>query len=329
MIRNAESGALETFNFDNLSRHVPEMQSFGYRIDNYQFDPPIDSSDMNPSLWTRLVDIISSRYDDYDGFVILHGTDTMAYTASALSFMLEGLSKPVILTGSQLPIDILRTDGKENLLTAIELAAAKDAQGRARVPEVCVFFERKLLRGNRVTKADAEQFDAFCSYNCQPLATVGININYNDSLIHHPEPDEPFRPQSDTYNGILAITLFPGIRRQLIEDVMKIQYIKGIILRTFGSGNAPRLQWLTDALTKASEDGKVIVNVTQCQGGSVAMGRYETGLQLLNAGVVSGRDITIESAITKLMVLFGRGYSPEEVRTRMNMPIAGEMTAHQ
>lgn len=326
MIRNAETGALETFNFEHLSHHVPEMKSFDFIIDSYQFNPPIDSSDMDPSLWEELVEIIKKNYENYDGFVILHGTDTMAYTASALSFMLEGLSKPVILTGSQLPIDILRTDGKENLLTAIELAAAKDENGKARVAEVCIFFERKLLRGNRVTKADAEQFDAFCSYNYPPLATVGVDIKYNDNFIHKPQSEVPFTPNAATENGIIALTLFPGICQQLLEDVLKTPYIKGIILRTFGSGNAPRHAWLTEALTQASQQGKVIVNITQCQGGSVEMGRYETGLQLLKSGVISGKDMTLEAAITKLMILFGRGYTPEEVRKRMNEPIAGEIS---
>lgn len=326
MIRNPETGALETFNFDHLRKHVPELNQFGYVIHSYQFDPPIDSSDMQPSLWAKLARIIDYNYASFDGFVILHGTDTMAYTASALSFMLENLGKPVILTGSQLPIGVLRTDGKENLINAIELAAACDDEHRPLVPEVCVCFGQKLLRGNRATKCNAESFNAFASYNFPPLAVTGININYHFANIRRPDEARPFTPHLTTDSSVIAITLFPGIREDVIAHVFAFPEIRGIVLRTFGSGNASTREWLINAIRCATRAGKVVVNITQCQTGMVEMGLYATGRQLLEAGVVSGHDMTVECAVTKLMVLFGRGYSPAEVRALMATSLTGELT---
>lgn len=326
MIRNPETGALETFNFAHLQKHVPELNEFDYVIRSYQFDPPIDSSDMQPELWSRIVEIIRYNYNEFDGFVILHGTDTMAYTASALSFMLENLAKPVVLTGSQLPIGVLRTDGKENLINAIELAAACDEQMRPRIPEVCVCFGQKLYRGNRVTKCNAENFNAFTSYNCPPLAVTGININFDEALIRRPDSSLPLVTHTHLDNSVLATTLFPGVRADVMEHVFRFPGIKGIVLRTFGSGNAPQREWLLNAIKDATRNGKVVVNITQCQRGSVEMGLYETGRQLLEAGVVSGKDMTVECAVTKLMVLFGRGLSALEVHEQMAKSLAGELT---
>lgn len=326
MIRNPETGALETFNFEHLTKHVPELRQFDYDLQSYQFDPPIDSSDMQPELWAQLVRIIAESYDRFDGFVILHGTDTMAYTASALSFMLENLGKPVVLTGSQLPIGVLRTDGKENLINAIELAAACDDAGRPRVPEVTICFEAHLYRGNRVTKCNADYFNAFTSYNCPPLAVAGIHLNYDTATILSPDPAQPFTPHFRLDTSVLALTLFPGLRQDIIEQIFRMPDIRGIVLRTFGSGNAPRREWLVSAIREATRQGKVVVNITQCQKGSVAMDLYATGQQLLQAGVVGGRDMTVECAVTKLMYLFGRGYDATTVRKMMCRPLVGELT---
>lgn len=326
MIENPETGALENFNFDHLLKHVPELKRFNYHISTYQFSPPIDSSDMEPLYWAKLVEIINCNYNSYDGFVILHGTDTMAYTASALSFMLENLSKPVILTGSQLPIGMLRTDGKENLITAIEIAAAKNPNGTPVVPEVCIFFENHLTRGNRTTKINAENFNAFRSYNYPPLAMAGIHIKYEPALIHTPEPDKSLKPHYLIDTNVVMLTLFPGIQENIITSIMNVAGLKAVVLKTFGSGNAPQKPWFIRLLKEATDKGIIILNITQCSSGAVEMGRYETGLHLLEAGVISGFDSTPESAVTKLMFLLGHGLSNQEIRRQMNISIAGEIT---
>lgn len=326
MIENPETGALESFDFEQLQKHVPELRKFNFRIGSYQFDPPLDSSDMDIDAWKRLVKIISDNYDAYDGFVILHGTDTMAYTASALSFMLEGLDKPVILTGSQLPIGVLRTDGKENLMTSIEIASAKEKDGTPLVPEVCIFFENHLMRGNRTTKLNAEHFNAFRSCNYPALATAGIHIRYNQNLKNYREKSRGLKPHYEMNAHVAILKLFPGIEENVVKALLNIEGLKAVVLETYGSGNAPRKEWFIRHLCEASERGIVIVNVTQCSAGTVEMERYETGYQLLRAGVVCGYDSTTESALTKLMFLLGRGYSPNEIRTRMSSPIAGEIS---
>ena len=326
MIENPETGALENFNFDHLMKHVPELKRFNYRISSYQFDPPIDSSDMEPSYWAKLVKIINYNYDYFDGFVILHGTDTMAYTASALSFMLENLNKPVILTGSQLPIGTLRTDGKENLITGIEIAAAKNSDGMPIVPEVCIFFENHLMRGNRTTKINAENFNAFRSFNYPALARVGIHIKYEPSLILKRDAALPLKPHYLLDRNVAILKLFPGISPLVIESILNIPGIKGIVMETFGSGNAPSQEWFLNMLKDAVDRGIVIVNITQCSAGSVEMHRYETGHKLLEAGVISGFDSTTESAVAKLMFLFGHGLSPEEVKEHMNCSLIGEIS---
>ena len=325
MISNPKTGSLHPIDFENLRLHVPELQEFDYEILSHQFHPPVDSSDMCPELWARLANIIAEHYERVDGYVILHGTDTMAYTASALSFMLGGLSKPVVLTGSQLPIGMLRTDGKENLINAIEYSAATRPDGMPLVPEVTVCFGQYLYRGNRVTKVSAEGFNAFTSYNFPPLATAGVNIHYNLPLINKPCANQ-LTPHYELDNSVIVITLFPGILPDIISRVFALPEVRGIVLRTFGSGNAPRQRWLTDAIRHATDEGKTVVNITQCDAGAVAMGLYDTGNQLQQAGVISGGDMTIECAVTKLMYLLGQGLPPSEVRQLMATSLAGEIT---
>ncbi len=326
MIENPDTGALEAFNFDQLQKNVPELKRFNYRISSYQFTPPIDSSDMEPSLWVKLVKIINYNYDYFDGFVILHGTDTMAYTASALSFMLENLSKPVILTGSQLPIGMLRTDGKENLITAIEIAAAKHPDGTSVVPEVCIFFENQLLRGNRTTKINAENFNAFRSYNYPPLAVTGIRIKYEYDRIRKADPSLPLKTHYLYDTNVVILTLFPGIQEKMISNLLYTPGLRAVVLKTYGSGNAPQKRWFIELLKEATARGIIIVNISQCSTGTVEMKRYETGLHLLDAGVISGYDSTVESVVTKLMMLLGHNMDEQEIRHRMSIPMAGEFT---
>ena len=326
MIHNTDTGALESFNFDHLLKHVPELKQLNINIDAITFDPPIDSSDMEPAMWSRIVTIIKERYENYDGFVILHGTDTMSFTASALSFMLEDLMKPVILTGSQLPIGALRTDGKENIIGAIEIAAAKNADGTPIVPEVCVFFHEKLMRGNRTTKINSESFGAFGSNNYPLLAMAGTDIQFYTRNIKKYVPGLKLKAHHEYNSNIMIFSLFPGIQKEVVEKLLGAKELKGIIFRTYGAGNAPQKKWLIDALSKATAEGKIIINITQCAGGSVHMERYETGLQLLEAGVTSGHDSTVEAATTKLMYLLGKELPVEEVRRRMEKSFAGEIS---
>lgn len=323
---NPHTDALEPLDFNHMRSNIHEFQYIKTDIDVYQFNPPIDSSDMNPELWKRLVNIISERYDQYDGFVILHGTDTMAYTASALSFMLQNLTKPVVLTGSQLPIGQLRTDGKENLITSIEIASARNEEGRPMVPEVCIYFSGRLVRGNRSTKKNADGFQAFDSYNFPHLCDAGVQFVYHHHHILTPDYSKPLIVHPDMDPNVIVFSLFPGIQEKLISNLLTVPELRGIVMRSYGSGNAPQHPWLQKLLHEATEKGVTIVNVTQCGAGRVEMGRYDTGYHLKEAGVVSGYDSTVEAAVTKLMHLQALYDDPEIIRHKLNKSLAGEIT---
>ncbi len=325
MKQNPETGALIPFNFNQIEIEVPELKKFHYKLETISFNPPVDSSDISPDFWVKLAVIIKENYDKYEGFVILHGTDTMSFTASALSFMLQNLDKPVILTGSQLPIGMLRTDGKENLISAIEIAAAS-RNGQPLVPEVCIFFENRLFRGNRTTKHNAEHFNAFRSDNYPHLAEAGINIKYNFAFIHYPTNKRDLIIHTNLDNSIGVLKLFPGITAEFVDSVLNSPSIKAIILETFGSGNAPSPSWFLDKIRDAVNREVIIVNVTQCHAGSVDMEKYENGLILKKAGVISGYDITFEAAVAKLMLLLGKKLTPDTIKQEMAKSMSGEIS---
>lgn len=319
--------ALTPFDFSQILEEVPELAKFAYKIDSYTFDPLIDSSDVEPSLWISLVRLIEERYDDYDGFVILHGTDTMAYSASTLSFMIEGLTKPVIFTGSQLPIGTPRTDGKENLISSVEIAAAKDEEGHPLVPEVCICFDNVLIRGNRSRKFNSDNFRAFRSEDYPPLAEAGISIRYNSSLIRKPESWEArplFHKKLDTRVSILKI--HPGITPGVVRDILLGKETRAVILETYGAGNAPSKEWFLSLVKEAAESGKIILNVTQCVAGRVNMDIYATGKNLKAAGVINGYDSTTESALGKLFYLLGVFEKNEQAKAGLEMDLRGEIS---
>ncbi len=326
MGRNPKTGALEPFDFNHLNKSLPELSLVEAQVDVCQFSPVIDSSNMSPELWAKLIDIITRKYNSYDGFVILHGTDTMAYTASALSFMLQNLTKPVILTGSQLPMGQLRTDGKENVLTSLEIASAHREDGHPIVPEVCIYFSGRLIRGNRATKINAEGFHAFDSFNCPRLCDAGVNFKFNYHTILQPDYSKPMTPHKSMSANVIVFSLFPGIQESIFSHIIDASHLRGIVMRTYGSGNAPQCEWLKNLLTRAKERGIVVVNVTQCVRGSVEMGLYDTGYQLKEAGVISGKDMTVEAAVTKLMHLLGSYVDVDIVRQKMAQCLAGEIT---
>jgi L-asparaginase len=325
MVHDRDTGSLIPIDFKHITDHVPELSKFGYDLQSISFDPVKDSSNIDPGIWVKMAEIIEKNYNYFDGFVVLHGTDTMAYSASALSFMLENLAKPVIFTGSQLPIGLLRTDGRENLITAIEIAAAKE-NGSSSVPEVCIYFDNELTRGNRTTKFSAEHFDAFNSPNYPPLAEVGLHLKYNYNNIRYPAKNKKFTVHKSFDTNVAILKLFPGINRNLVKAVINTKDLRGLIIETFGSGNAPTYRWFLDDLKHFIAGGGIIYNVTQCHGGSVEMGLYETSREMLAAGVISGMDITSEASVTKLMHLLGICPTNEEVTKCLSKPISGEIT---
>lgn len=325
MIEDPKDNRLKPFDFDHLLKELPELKKFKISISTTTFEKPIDSSNVNIETWVELVEIIEKNYNKYDGFVILHGSDTMAYTASALSFMLEGLNKPVILTGSQLPIGIIRTDGKENLITAIEIASMYNDLGQPLVPEVAIYFEYHLFRGNRTKKVSAENFDAFASTNYPPLAEAGLNINFDFSAIV-PYKEEPLTVRKKMDPNIATLHLFPGITPQTIRSVLLAEHTKAIILSTYGSGNAPSHQWFIELMEEAIKEGKIIFNITQCISGKVEQGRYETSALLDEIGVVNGYDITFESAVTKMMYLLANVKNKRDILELLSVSIRGELT---
>ncbi|HLG03695.1 MAG TPA: type I asparaginase [Bacteroidia bacterium] len=324
MIHDPATGRLKPFNFRRLLDEVPELKKLDVRIDTRAFEKPIDSSNMHPDIWIRLARLIEKNYNKYDGFVVLHGSDTMAFTASALSFMLENLAKPVILTGSQLPIGTIRTDGKENLITAIEIAAAM-RQGKPRVPEVCIYFEYRLFRGNRTSKFNAEHFRAFHSPNYPLLAEAGVHLKYNTAAIR-PMAAGPLKVHAKLDTSVVVLKLFPGISREAVKSILGIKNLKAVVLETYGSGNATTEKWFLGALRKAVKKGIVILNVSQCAAGKVEQGRYETSESLRKAGVTGGSDLTTEAAITKLMYLLAGAKNRDRVAGLLGRDLCGELT---
>ncbi len=318
-------GVLRPFDFHQILSEVPELGKFAVGIDTVAFDPLIDSSDVEPSMWQKLATLIGESYDDYDGFVILHGTDTMAYSASALSFMLWGLAKPVVFTGSQLPIGVPRTDGRENLIGAVEIASAKDSDGRAIVPEVAIWFDSQLIRGNRAVKISSENFNAFRSPNYPLLAEAGINIRYNRAFILPPS-DGPLEVRTDLDTRVSILKIHPGITREVVRNVILGPESRAVILETYGSGNAPAKDWFLDLVGQAVKMGKIVLNVTQCLTGNVDMRIYATGKALMSRGVLSGYDSTTESALSKLFCLLGRFPDNAEAASLLETNLRGEIT---